>query len=397
MSFASILDIFYLVSITVCSILAVPKHGFLTQYYFSQRPIHVNDSMVIELTNRFPSDTTAAVQYQSCDVNIVTDSTHRLFVHFLALKISPTDKDIDRLHIYDYKANGDPVRISSPQGLYGLHDQYSNGLGGAVKDYMSTGYMLKLDYQGKPTREFNGFKILITSVKDLHGDCGHGYIRCQRKSICVPESTRCDGYNNCGSDDQGDEVNCDHSIDNKWIPFDGSVVAGITVAVSCTVFFLVAGVLVLGIIRANKRDKITTNYSSEFGNKSKNKQWRKTSRSIEQRPRPHAPPSYEVVIGTNTDPPHYQSIAYESETSPNNEQTGTANSKEYVKNQDLSNTAENTNNQTIALTSANVTLAIATCDAEKGAIVLHTPNISNCDGERLALTNNHNCIPEPNK
>lgn len=57
------------------------------------------------------------------------------------------------------------IQITPVQGLYGLYDMYYQGRTGNVRDFISTGNKLKLDYQGKPTLVFDGFKILITAVR----------------------------------------------------------------------------------------------------------------------------------------------------------------------------------------------------------------------------------------
>lgn len=322
----TILEIVLLITATLCSKSRLPQHGYMTQYHYSQRPIYVNESMVLELTNRFLTNT-PATHYLSCDVIVMTFSTHKLFLHFEAMKISSADKDIDRLHIYDYKESGDSFRVSPPQGFYGLYDiTYNNGIPGGVNDYMSSGNRLRLDYQGKPTLAYDGFKILITSIREARGDCGHGYVQCHEKPICVPVTTWCDGHHNCGNDDHSDEVNCDHSSENKWTPIDGLTTAGVVIAASCTAFVLAAGVITLIIIRGNKRDEFTANVSIEF--RKKHKLWQNASGKREKITRLYSPPSYEV-IGISIDPPSYQSVKDEYETSPQNEQNGTVNSKEF--------------------------------------------------------------------
>ena len=60
---------------------------------------------------------------------------------------------------------GKQVRLTPPQGLYGLFDMYYQGRAGGIKDYISTGNTLKLDYQGKPTLTYDGFQILITAIR----------------------------------------------------------------------------------------------------------------------------------------------------------------------------------------------------------------------------------------
>ncbi|WAR26765.1 hypothetical protein MAR_012469 [Mya arenaria] len=66
---------------------AEPKHGYMTHFYFSRQPAHVNDSLVLELTNRFLPDEPDQ-HYLACDVNVVTSQDRKLMVHFLSLEIS---------------------------------------------------------------------------------------------------------------------------------------------------------------------------------------------------------------------------------------------------------------------------------------------------------------------
>jgi hypothetical protein len=70
-----------------------------------------------------------------------------------------------RLHIYDYKGGNIARKISPAQGLYGVYDKYYSKVSGGLSDYVTSGNKLKLDYQGKPTLAYDGFKILITSFK----------------------------------------------------------------------------------------------------------------------------------------------------------------------------------------------------------------------------------------
>lgn len=70
-----------------------------------------------------------------------------------------------RLHIYDYKKDNTAARITPAQGLYGVFDKYYSRLSGGVEDYVSSGNRMKLEYQGKPTLAYDGFKILITSYR----------------------------------------------------------------------------------------------------------------------------------------------------------------------------------------------------------------------------------------
>ena len=80
-----------------------------------------------------------------------------IFIHIFLLYF--------RLHIYDYTAGNIPKKISPTQGLYGVYDKYYSKVSGGVSDYVTSGNTMKLDYQGKPTLTYDGFKILITSFR----------------------------------------------------------------------------------------------------------------------------------------------------------------------------------------------------------------------------------------
>jgi hypothetical protein len=66
----------------------------MTHYYFNRRKVEVNDSLVLELTNRFLPD--YRKDFLTCDINIVTSPTRKLLVHFLSLEISDNEEDLDR-------------------------------------------------------------------------------------------------------------------------------------------------------------------------------------------------------------------------------------------------------------------------------------------------------------
>lgn len=274
----------------------------MTHYFYEHRSIFVNDSMIVELTNRMLPDTPEE-EYLTCDVVVETSPSRRLLIHFLSLEISSADKDIDRLHIYDFERAGKAVRVTPTEGLYGQFDAYYNGIKTGLKDYLSTTNRFKLDYQGRPTLAYDGFKLLITSVRDARGDCGRGYFRCSKLNVCIPESACCDGLRNCGNADDSDESNCQQH-DNDWHKIDGQIAAVIASSTACTLFLLVVAVTVLVIIKLNKRDRMQHNITVEF------KKRKTTKRQISNgaMTRLYAPPSYEVVIGMDEQPPPYHSV-----------------------------------------------------------------------------------------
>ncbi|KAH3827894.1 uncharacterized protein LOC127880910 isoform X2 [Dreissena polymorpha] len=280
-----------------------PQHGYLTHFYFNRKPISVNDSIVLELTNRFLPDTPEE-HYLTCDVNVITSPDRKLMVHFISLEISDAEKEIDRLHIFDFKESG-PIRITPPQGLFGLYNIYYQGHSKGLQDYASTANQLKIDYQGKPTLVYDGFKILITSFREARGDCGRGFTKCARRPICIPVSTWCDGYGNCGQGDQSDEENCSHAQASTWNPLDGSVTAVVAASVSIATLIIVAAVVLLIIRRANRRIIIRGNNHAVLFRK--NKKGGK-HRASGQTTNLHAPPSYERVYGIDEAPPSYRSV-----------------------------------------------------------------------------------------
>jgi len=50
-------------------------------------------------------------------------------------------------------------------GLFGVYDSYYKHTSKGVKDYLSSRNKLKLDYQGRPSLTYSGFRILITAFK----------------------------------------------------------------------------------------------------------------------------------------------------------------------------------------------------------------------------------------
>ncbi|KAL4227135.1 hypothetical protein ACF0H5_015108 [Mactra antiquata] len=312
-----ILGLYLFLLISVCIAGHQIPHGYMTVFYYNRRQVVVNDSYILELSNRFlPAD---RKDYLTCDIDIVTSPNRRLMIHFESLEIAEEKEFLDRLHIYDYR-NGKKVRISPIQGLYGLYNKYYNSASG-VADYKSTGNKLKLDYQGMPTLEYNGFKILITSFIETRNACGSKFTRCDYNDVCVPLSTKCDGYNNCGSNDSGDESACNYGLDGAWKPWDGRITAVVAASVSCGLFFLSAAIIIIVVMKINKREIINnTNITVEFRKKRKKKRNEKRNPSNgEMLTRLYAPPSYEVVIGMDEDPPPYQAVADGFETASETE------------------------------------------------------------------------------
>lgn len=333
----------------------------MTNYYNAHRSVVVNDSMILELTNRYltedPTD-----NFMSCNVIVTSIGSRRILMHFLSLEISFDDQSVDRLHIYDYQTDGKATQITPPQGLYGLFDVYYHGRSRGVEDYMSTSDRLKLDYQGHPTLAYDGFKILITTFKDAHGECGRGYFLCKRKKICIPASTWCDGFRNCGNDDDTDESNCYIDPTGGWNPVDGTIMAVVAASVSCTIFLLAIGVVFCVLQKLNKMDKQNRSISVYFHKKNPKRQTSNNGEMV----RLYAPPSYDVVIGMDEQPPPYHSVAGGDDSGSDVEDG--ASCSEYARTRhesDISDSADiqeqrKRNNKQ----SVRITAALVTCDIE---------------------------------
>lgn len=67
----------------------------MTTYYNAHRSVVVNDSMILELTNRYLTDDPTD-NFISCNVIVTTTTSRRIFMHFLSLEISYDDQSIDR-------------------------------------------------------------------------------------------------------------------------------------------------------------------------------------------------------------------------------------------------------------------------------------------------------------
>ena len=107
LSLSLYIDIYRTISANICNPLFLSsfagicssrhQHGYLTNYYNAHRPIVVNDSMILELTNRFLTDDPTD-NFISCNVMVTTTTGRRIAMHFLSLEISNNDKTVDRLY-----------------------------------------------------------------------------------------------------------------------------------------------------------------------------------------------------------------------------------------------------------------------------------------------------------
>ncbi|GFO45047.1 hypothetical protein PoB_007155200 [Plakobranchus ocellatus] len=96
--------------------------------------------------------------------------------------------------------------------MYKLYSTLSSYLGSKVKDYKSSGKEIIVEYVGIPTIKNPGFQILLTVFKNpsRNGQCPTDHFKCPMQGkMCLPASVACDGYANCGTNDSGDEDNCD--------------------------------------------------------------------------------------------------------------------------------------------------------------------------------------------
>ena len=74
-------------------------HGYLVNYYNAHRSVFVNDSMILELTNRFLTDDPKD-NFVSCNVIVTTSASRRIHMHFLSLEISYDDDSVDRYVLF---------------------------------------------------------------------------------------------------------------------------------------------------------------------------------------------------------------------------------------------------------------------------------------------------------
>ncbi|KAK3587096.1 hypothetical protein CHS0354_023551 [Potamilus streckersoni] len=281
----------------------------MVNYDRAHLPVYVNDSLILELKGGFLSDDLKSESFLNCQVNVVTETGRRLLVHFLSLEISFDRKKPDRLHIYDYKPDGSAVRITPDQGLFGVYDYYYAGGGQVIKDLMSSSNRLKLDYSGTPTMAYSGFKILFTSFIETPSQCGHHYMSCTRKGVCISVDLWCDGLENCGLQDDSDEINCDYEI-TVGSDSNGTITAVVAAVASSLTFLLVLVVVGCVIYRLNRRDKEDCNKTLVIFTRSRRQQRHVSLEYDKETIRLCAPPAYEVVIGMDGElPPDYKTIS----------------------------------------------------------------------------------------
>ena len=83
-------------------------------------------------------------------------------------------------------------------------------------------------------------------ITDSTGDCGRGYFLCKRKRICIPSSTWCDGFRNCGNEDDTDEADCYVDPTGGWHPLGTACIYPLYEIVCQHVFYLTLSQVVHG-------------------------------------------------------------------------------------------------------------------------------------------------------
>lgn len=285
--------------------------------YCKRNSIFVNSSLILELTNDLlevePED------HMHCAVKLITAPGLRLLIHFITLDISFHNLTPDRLHIFDYDSKGNGTQVSPVGGLYGIYDQYYKHTSTGVDDYLSSNNMFRLDYMGKPSLLYRGFRILITTVKDPNpdGGCIQYYSRCSKGSICIPTNTLCNGDNNCGNKDDSDETQCNWvlstGLEEKYA-IGNIVTSGV---LSCLSFIIVVG-LVFGVVfRYNRRRYLRRESIPVHAKRNANGKWKITN-DMGLTAQIFAPPTYDDVVADEEHgepPPAYESLPCSVRTS----------------------------------------------------------------------------------
>ncbi|XP_050413393.1 uncharacterized protein LOC126827867 [Patella vulgata] len=233
-----------------------------------------------------------------------------LYYSLVTLDISDHIETPDRLHIYELNDDGAKVQRTPSDGVYGVYERpyyAGNTEDLSIRDYKSSGKQFSLDYLGKPTYMYQGFKILLTSVKDSHnGGCKTGYFWCSKQLICIPGELRCDGNPNCGLYDNTDEDGCaelDETVTS--LLNDYSIAHAVIAAVVAVLVFLICVALIgLFVTKYNRKRYPLTKVRALL---SRGVCSVTTNLDME---RLYAPPSYEhVMAGTSSGgmepPPEY--------------------------------------------------------------------------------------------
>ncbi|OWF34676.1 uncharacterized protein LOC110443880 [Mizuhopecten yessoensis] len=268
-------------------------------------PVHVNDSVIVELTEQILEERSG--KFLHCAVDVITDPSRRLLLHFLSMDISKDNLTPDRLHIYDYRPGGAVKQVTPVMGLFGVYDSYFKDTSPGVMDYKSSRNKLRLDYMGKPNLLYSGFRILITSFQDLRSDdCDRLHHHCGRAQICVPLSVMCDDEYNCGDGDQTDENTCHLVVDPEWKGAEATITAVVAAGVAISVFLLVIVAVLCFLKKQNRRSYIRQQSVQIYAKRKANGEWT-VGNNIDTLgvTELYAPPTYEDAVKkeVNEEPP----------------------------------------------------------------------------------------------
>lgn len=319
----------FLTTVTCCLVMLVlcqpqsamamkPRHRFMEYHCSDTVNVYTGMLLALKPSHLLPDErSTAWHNHMSCQVVLRAPLGSRILLHFLWLQISPNKGHHDRVKIFDkFTWQGE----RTPKGgIYGKLDRplgIQDQQGSKVQDYRSSRNEIKIDYQGIPTTQHPGFKILVTVYQspDSSGQCPSDHFRCPvENGLCVPYSVACDGFNNCGDNDNGDEKNCDSFetvtdlVENYSLMYDIIVMVCLPVLV-----FITVALTALCCMRRYIKLKITiqaeppVRYSSANGGKVRVKLTDEKAMA-----RLYAPPSYEDVVNPSrmAPPPAYNTLS----------------------------------------------------------------------------------------
>ncbi|XP_069101670.1 uncharacterized protein [Argopecten irradians] len=297
---------------SIGSVLCMTSIKSMTALSRVNLPIYVNDSVIVELTEEILEE--RSDKFLHCAVDIVTDPSRRLLLHFLSIDISKDNLTPDRLHIYDFRPGGGVKQVSPVMGLFGVYDSYYKDTSPGVMDYKSSLNKLRLDYMGKPNLIYSGFRVLITSFKDVQSeDCDRLHHLCGRTQICVPLSVMCDTEYNCGDGDLTDENTCHLLVDTDWKGAEATITAVVAAGVAITVFLLVIVVVFCVLKKYNRRSYIRQQSVQMFAKRKANGEW-ELGNNIDTLgvTELYAPPTYEDVVRKEVSeepPPAYDVVS----------------------------------------------------------------------------------------
>ncbi|XP_076447814.1 uncharacterized protein LOC143284739 [Babylonia areolata] len=264
------------------------------------KTVPVNESLILDLTDNLQADR-VMVGHLSCAVTLRAPPEARVYLHVLQLAISDHAQMPDRLHIYDVSSSGTvSKRLTPSTGLYGVLERpflIYNTAGMIVPDFRSAGQRMRLDYQGKPTIIYRGFRVLVTVfyTPDQKGKCRPGTVHCPYAGTCVPLAVRCDSFPNCGLDDNADEKSCQREYVVSNVLDEYATRTAVIAAVTGIAIFLGVAAIVLVVVVRYSRKKHGRNadqavrYTSEGGGACEYKNETDLTQQF-------APPSYKDVV-----------------------------------------------------------------------------------------------------